>query len=414
MATASATIDALARHQARRALGVPTITTLVGPVALGIRAWRGWSGPARPCAITHSTDPGTFLSEWLRAAFAGAAPTERACRWLAATTGRTIEAATHDVERMTRYDLDVLRSSLPTDPSGPGATAAFLVLAERAAGHAPDPLRFVREFGARFGTADAVARTVRAIAELYPPELVPALLLIAPTPAPGEWGLSAARALERVAVAEPGVPGAVVLTASEYEDLARHSGARAVALLREGFVELRGASGNQLEGRLRAVGVEPAPATVSRLTADGLDADVADAFVAAVRSVHEPTPDDLASDFRSVHEAFLFEQLESMPQTVGLFRPNHPLGFRHGHQAAEGDLVAESLKLVVEVDGAFYHLNPDQYRRDRRKDWLYQRHGYLVLRFLAEDVVSDLALILDTILEAVALRRASAQPTGAA
>jgi very-short-patch-repair endonuclease len=49
-------------------------------------------------------------------------------------------------------------------------------------------------------------------------------------------------------------------------------------------------------------------------------------------------------------------------------------------------------------------LNQDQYRRDRRKDWLYQRHGYLVLRFLAEDVVDDLESILATIVEAVAFR----------
>lgn len=80
----------------------------------------------------------------------------------------------------------------------------------------------------------------------------------------------------------------------------------------------------------------------------------------------------------------------------------------------EADLVAEALRLAVEVDGGFYHLAPDQYRRDRRKDWLYQRHGYLVLRFLAEDVVGELETVLDTILEAVALRRASAPPTGAA
>ncbi|WP_010048939.1 DUF559 domain-containing protein [Gemmata obscuriglobus] len=68
----------------------------------------------------------------------------------------------------------------------------------------------------------------------------------------------------------------------------------------------------------------------------------------------------------------------------------------------------------MEVDGAFYHLNPEQYRRDRRKDHLYQKHGYRVLRFLAEDVVTDLERILNTILEVVAERRGPAQPTGAA
>jgi hypothetical protein len=150
------------------------------------------------------------------------------------------------------------------------------------------------------------------------------------------------------------------------------------------------------------------------LAASGLAEEVAEAFVTATRAVRNPTPEDVASDFRSVHEGFLYEQLESMHQTAGLFQPNRALDFRHGHLPAEGDLVCESLKLTIEVDGEHYHLRPEQYRRDRRKDWLYQRHGYLVLRFLAEDVVGELEVILDTILEAVALRRASARPGGAA
>ncbi|MBX9584555.1 MAG: endonuclease domain-containing protein, partial [Gemmataceae bacterium] len=129
------------------------------------------------------------------------------------------------------------------------------------------------------------------------------------------------------------------------------------------------------------------------------------AFVDAARAVRRGDPADVADDFRSVHERFLFEQLESLPETAGLFRPNRPLPFRHGPQAAEADLVAEGLKVVVEVDGTHYHLNQPQYRRDRRKDWEYQRHGYLVLRFLAEDVVDDLETILATVLDAVAFRR---------
>jgi hypothetical protein len=416
MTDTSSTTGTLTRHQARRAGGVPTITALVGPTALGHRLWRAWvGGDRRPCAIAEATEPSAFLAVWVGAAFAAAAPADRAVAWLASATGRAVEAMARDVERMTRYDLDALRGSVPVNPHGAGATAAFLILNDRATGVAIDSARFVRELGDGPLAPDGVARTVLAVAELYPPELWPALLLIPTAGAPEEWGLFAARALERVAVAEPRAPVAVALTAEAYERLTgRHSDARAVALLREGFVEVRGVGGNELEGRLRAAGVEPSPTAVDCLTADGLAEEVADAFVAAARSVRAPTTDDLASDFRSVHESFLFEQLESMPQTAGLFRPNCPMGFRHGTQAAEGDLVAESLKLVVEVDGAFYHLNPDQYRRDRRKDWLYQREGYLVLRFLADDVVGDLELVLNTILEAVALRRASARTTGAA
>jgi len=47
---------------------------------------------------------------------------------------------------------------------------------------------------------------------------------------------------------------------------------------------------------------------------------------------------------------------------------------------------------------------------DRRKDQLLQENGYLVLRFLAEDVGKELNLVLDAILRALSHRRASALP----
>ena len=52
----------------------------------------------------------------------------------------------------------------------------------------------------------------------------------------------------------------------------------------------------------------------------------------------------------------------------------------------------------------------DDYRRDRRKDLLLQENGYLVLRFLTEDVGKELDLVLDTILRALS-HRGSAVPT---
>lgn len=388
---------------------MPTIGALVGPVGLSARAWREWArAQHRPCAVANDTHTNRHLTEWVATAFATAPPINRVVAWLAAVVGRAQETVAHDVGQMTQYDLDVLRRSLPLDSNEPEPTAAFLVLVDQAKGVETDPARFVRILG-------DVTRTVRAIVALYPAESWPALLLVPPIGTSTDALFSAARALEHIVTTEPRLPVAIALTAEDFDTLtARHADVRAVTLLREGFVEVRGVNGNELSAGLRAAGIEPAPASVERLSTDGVAEEVAAAFVVASRAVRTPTAEDIASDFRSVHEAFLFEQLESMSQTAGLFRPNHPLGFRHGPNTAVGDLVAETLKLAIEVDGAFYHLNPEQYKRDRRKDWLYQRNGYLVLRFLAEDVVSELEVVLDTILEAVALRRASVPPTGAA
>ena len=53
----------------------------------------------------------------------------------------------------------------------------------------------------------------------------------------------------------------------------------------------------------------------------------------------------------------------------------------------------------MELDGAQHLGDPVAYRRDRRKDLLLQENGYVVLRFLAEDVGKELDLVLDTISE---------------
>jgi len=45
------------------------------------------------------------------------------------------------------------------------------------------------------------------------------------------------------------------------------------------------------------------------------------------------------------------------------------------------------------------------YRRDRRKDQLLQENGYLVLRYLAEDLAKELDSVLDGILRALTARR---------
>lgn len=62
--------------------------------------------------------------------------------------------------------------------------------------------------------------------------------------------------------------------------------------------------------------------------------------------------------------------------------------------------------MAVELDGAQHLADPIAYRRDRRKDQLLQENGYIVLRFLAEDVGRELNLVLDAILRALSHRRA--------
>jgi very-short-patch-repair endonuclease len=73
----------------------------------------------------------------------------------------------------------------------------------------------------------------------------------------------------------------------------------------------------------------------------------------------------------------------------------------------EVDFLNQPLRIVIELDGAQHLSDAEAYRRDRRKDRLLQQNGYLVLRFLAEDVGKDLDGVLDSILQSLAGRERS-------
>lgn len=145
-------------------------------------------------------------------------------------------------------------------------------------------------------------------------------------------------------------------------------------------------------------------ASVRRLIHDGVDAQLANLFVFAARKF---TQDAKGVDrARSASEAFLFQRLESLPLTRGLFQLNRPLPIPFDNLGSmEVDFLCESARLVIELDGPQHLADPEAYRRDRKKDEALQRNGYFILRFLTEDVGKNLNEILDTILSALAFRK---------
>ena len=236
---------------------------------------------------------------------------------------------------------------------------------------------------------------------------MPTLLLTPPDADAVEWLAVAAGLLAELVAAAPTLPAALAAESPAVEALLRSRPSHMLAVLREGLVPVDSLGETELAGRLRAAGVAPVPAAARRLAQDGALEELAAAFAEAARVAgrkESPEEEDAA---RSAAERFIFERLETLAATAGLFALNQRLDFHHGPAAAEVDLLAASLRLVVELDGSFYHLrDAAAYRRDRRKDWELQRRGYLVLRFLSDDVVERLEEILDVILAAVELRRA--------
>ena len=67
----------------------------------------------------------------------------------------------------------------------------------------------------------------------------------------------------------------------------------------------------------------------------------------------------------------------------------------------EVDFLCEKSRLVIELDGGQHLGDTEAYRRDRRKEAALQEHGYLVLRFLCEDLGKRLDDVADAILRAI-------------
>jgi superfamily II DNA or RNA helicase/very-short-patch-repair endonuclease len=144
--------------------------------------------------------------------------------------------------------------------------------------------------------------------------------------------------------------------------------------------------------------------SVQRLVRDGVDTPLATLFVHVTRTV---PPEAAGRDrARSATEAFLYRRLETLQETKGHFRLNValPIAF-DGFGTLEVDLLCADARVAVELDGGQHLADPVAYRRDRRKDQVLQEDGYLVLRFLAEDVGRELNMVLDAILRALSRRR---------
>jgi very-short-patch-repair endonuclease len=144
-------------------------------------------------------------------------------------------------------------------------------------------------------------------------------------------------------------------------------------------------------------------ASLRRWIRDGVDQPLATLFAEAVRVQALGT--EGTEHARSASEAFLYRRLESLPLTSGRFRLSRelPIPF-DGMGKIEVDLLDIETRIAIEIDGPQHLDDPDAYRRDRRKDRLLQENGYLVLRFLAEDIGKRLDEVLDSIARALANR----------
>ena len=143
-------------------------------------------------------------------------------------------------------------------------------------------------------------------------------------------------------------------------------------------------------------------ASVQRLIRDGVDPPLGNLFVHAARKMQHRAPRE--SRGRGARQR---------PSCTDGLRPcrKPPDDFSlmpcfRSHSTSRGsmevDLLASETRIAVEIDGPQHLSDPDAYRRDRAKDALLQENGYIVLRFLAEDMGKHLDVVLDRIIRVLA------------
>jgi hypothetical protein len=437
----SSHFDALAdQHEQRRVAGLPTLSVLVGSVASARRQWRAWAVRCKRSAVivaegmerewyeawlrqllrerdvyldaeqyVYRRLPG--MSSWTQGGLHDKTPHELAllfecahlddravtpdglCRWLLM---RRLSRQPLTVDELVRAHTNVGEPS----PGVRGALGQMLSLLD--GGSHPAPLVVSDYANTVCQEEDSVGARAKWLEKAIP-HLVQ-LITSVPRWTVGlaidesSWDRYTSGTPESFAkaVVEQHVIHVPCWSANRVRQVVTASLARAMPELEPVFVQVAcaGASDALVARLIDAVRTGPG-CELGRN--DVMGGEVA-ARQPETHSMEESDP------WKSLQERFLFELLEHTSDLAGRFQLNASPGFLFGTQLAEVDLLCADLKIAVEIDGYYHFTGPDSYRRDRRKDVLLQQHGFLVMRYLAEDIVPRMGEILQSIRTAVQSR----------
>lgn len=374
--------EALDEHQSRRSRGTARVSLLVGPHAATWPAVKGWADRRQRLTANVSTlGPDACLRTFARALRRAGDP--RATVLAAIFPHRTIEPSVtpETWDALTPSERIELLAKWPADATTKAIAERILTCSEDA-----ELLQSLEELEAATGLLGCSQGPV----------------LIA-TASGEDFQVGELACLLEIAERIPTIP--VILLADEagfrFIREAAERGERVAAFVRDGLIPPNGFSVPQ---RLQEEHLKSLPeSTVYRvrvLDQEGHPSPTIEAFLTAATTAPEAEP----SVFDSRAEEFLSMLLEGDPRTAGLFVPQGRPGFQmNNSQPARVDFLCPSLRIALEVDGP-HHLQPDQFRRDRRKDRELQKAGYLILRFLAEDVILRFEEVRAQIQTAVAWR----------
>lgn len=400
----------LERHQRRREQGIPTLTVLAGPPRTAASLWHRWLASLhRPASNVSVSTEAEAVRSWVESLARIRNLEADAAEFLGRAAGLAPGELPARLKGKTAHERDVLLQELfPSAPDGDASTACRCLLQPQIVHNSSAPFDALLE-----ACEHDPLRVLSALWTLVPPEAAPALLF---TGSSAEDLTRSARIAAKLCASSPSLVLALSAERASLDAYLHGGQSQALAMVREGLIELAAPSAEALGRKLEALGVPPSEelsGPLARLAAEGAPDEVLTLFGEVVREHQRgPREDEPEDRARSTEERFLYAILESHPVTQGLFELNASPGFRLAGREVEVDLLSQRLSLAVELDGYYHFQDEEAYRRDRRKDLALQRHGYIVLRFLTRDVVARLEEILDTISEVILQRREALSQAG--
>lgn len=357
----------LERHRSRRAQGVPTLSVLLGDAEIAEWCWSRWQA-SRSAASTRVTAGGAseMLGEWLSRCSLLDTLREELLKRGAAARGVTSDEFALTLGSFVREGRR----------EGVDQISAWV-------GYGPELVAIVAGGDTAGLLSFALRSFPRGLVELeqaLPAGLPGIFARIPATTSPSAFD-GIVSSLLRVTAAVPRMELALSLTPIELAAWRQRADAREKHLVREGLIEVEAAAGAGASprGPTKGEGARaPARAKGSGDIAPRLEYDAAE-FA------------------RSRAERRLFDHLEGRPRTRGLFRLNGTIAAPFGGRDLEVDLLGETLRVALEIDGYHHFRDAAAYRRDRDKDVRLQRLGYTVVRVLATDVDGALEYVTDTI-----------------
>ncbi|WP_164007118.1 endonuclease domain-containing protein [Pyxidicoccus trucidator] len=389
----TALLDSLDRHARRRAEGIATLSTLVGPPEQGLAVLTGWiHRKGLSVVVAEGDDARAVVRTWATALARERDLTSDAESFVVLSQptsprrellfrGKTVHERRILLDGLTPphsgpATWELCRSLLES-PSLPSAGAGALPAAVNDAIE-QDPLAALQSLLALVPSGSAPALRVRA----------------------GPSDFRALRTAASLCATAPALTTVCVLAPESLAEHLRRGESRVLAMLREGLLDLPEAT-PEIRAATPTSAVAP---TLARLQQEGTPEPIMELYAEAARAMTSGRreADDQA---RSAAERYLKAQLQGRPTTHNLFKPNVRVDVGDHQRPLEVDLLCRELRLAVEIDGYFHFRDAEDFRRDRRKDVALQRAGYWVVRFLADDVVTRLEEILETLDTLIAARR---------